>query len=153
MKTFQKNSRTHEYTMASANSAALPQAGFQGDEKAGSVSGPAASGAAGSSSSSSGLPGVQHPAGAQQTQQQGTIAGAGQTQTFQPRTCVAYFNACADCIGDIPIEPFLHGCEEIKKLVCKYTGNRPASFAAVNRNTAACSKCVYASLVTVGCAL
>jgi hypothetical protein len=36
---------------------------------------------------------------------------------FDPERCGAYFKECAAYLHDIPIEPFLSACEEIKKLI------------------------------------
>ena len=36
---------------------------------------------------------------------------------FDPERCGALFRECATCLHDIPIEPFLSACDEIKKLI------------------------------------
>jgi hypothetical protein len=36
---------------------------------------------------------------------------------FSPERCGAYFRECADHLHDIPIEPFLLACDEIKSIV------------------------------------
>jgi hypothetical protein len=41
-------------------------------------------------------------------------------RAFSPQAVVTYFDECVRSLQDIPIEPFLRGCEEIKKLVCTW---------------------------------
>jgi len=39
---------------------------------------------------------------------------------FDPERCGNYFRECAKYLHDMPIEPFLAGCNEIKKIIGKY---------------------------------
>ena len=43
---------------------------------------------------------------------------APESNAFQPLLVVKHFRECVDHLHDMPIEAFLQGCGEIKKLVC-----------------------------------
>lgn len=47
----------------------------------------------------------------------GPLSPSNPKTSFDPEKCSAYFKQCATHLHDIPIEPFLQACEEIKKII------------------------------------